>query len=139
MNLFHQEPRSGLSAQLRIVQSKIEIKETISIEFTKTQSNIVKPDFNYALTSGNIHMGSKGSIIGGDVGINSTASNSIYFLGALKSKVISMSAQERSSQVVDGAQDLKKKRNPWNSNLEEMTSSITLFPDYPTTSQRALQ
>jgi hypothetical protein len=115
-----------------------EIKETISIEFTKTQSNIVKLDFNYALfTSGNIHMGSKGSsIIGGDVATNSTAPNSIYFPWSAKIEGhLYVGPGADPSQVVDGAQKDPEEKNVTlgTSNLEEMISyPLPLFPDYPT-------
>jgi hypothetical protein len=122
-----------------IVQSaNREIKETISIEFTKTQSNIVKLDFNYALfTSGNIHMGSKGSsIIGGDVATNSTAPNSIYFPWSAKIEGhLYVGPGADPSQVVDGAQKDPEEKNVTlgTSNLEEMISyPLPLFPDYPT-------
>ena len=122
-----------------IVQSaNREIKETISIEFTKTQSNIVKLDFNYALfTSGNIHMGSKGSsIIGGDVATNSTAPNSIYFPWSAKIEGhLYVGPGADPSQVVDGAQKDPEEKNVTlgTSNLEEIISyPLPLFPDYPT-------
>ncbi|MCX6262061.1 MAG: hypothetical protein NTY95_14730 [Bacteroidia bacterium] len=104
--------------------------ETVSIELTKQIAGGTTLNLDLALfTYNSINMGKKGSSqIIGDVGINSTASKSIYFpWSAIINGHLYVGPGGIPSQVVSGAQS-----SPWINNVTLGTTNLAVLRTYPT-------